>query len=194
MHTLKQRLGILARVKDKVNKEALKITAEAIFTSKIRYGLAVYSKPKFQFNHQEQPMDANIAKLQVVQNDLLRLMQGKNRKSHTNMQKMREDLKFMSINQLSCYHVAMEMYNIINHSSSDLLKEEFKLEQRRYELRCLEDGKVKVPEKGKKNCTGFSYIGPKFWNHLPGHIRKTTIKGIFKAKLKDWIWDEVPSV
>ena len=105
------------------------------------------------------------------------------------MQKMREDLKFMSINQLSCYHVAMEMYNIINHSSSDLLKEEFKLEQRRYELRCLEDGKVKVPEKGKKNCTGFSYIGPKLWNHLPGHVWKTTIKGIFKAKLKDWIWD-----
>ena len=139
-------------------------------------------------------MDPNIAKLQVIQNDLLRLMQGKTRKSHTNMQELREELKFMSINQLSCYHVAMEMYNIINHSSSDLLKEEFKIEQGRYELRCLEDGKVKVPEKGKKNCTGFSYMGPKFWNYLPGHIRKTTIKGIFKAKLKDWIWELIPSV
>ena len=62
------------------------------------------------------------------------------------------------------------------------------------ELRCLEDGKVKVPEKGKKNCTGFSYMGPKFWNYLPGHIRKTTIKGIFKAKLKEWIWEFIPSV
>ena len=191
---LKQRLGMLARIKSKVTREKLKIIAEAIFMSKIRYGLAVYSKPKYEFNHQEQPMDPNIAKLQVVQNDLLRLMEGKTRSSHTNMQKLREDLKFMSVNQLSCYHVAMEMYNVINNSSSDLLKEEFKIEQRRYELRCLDEGKVKVPEKGKKSCTGFSYLGPKLWNYLPGHIRKTTIREIFKDKLKDWIWEEIPSV
>ena len=81
----------------------------------------------------------------------------------------------MSINQLSCYHVAVEMFNIINHSSSDLLCKEFKVEQGRYNLRCLEDGKVKVPEKMNKSCTGFSYLGPKLWNHLPAHIRKTTI-------------------
>ena len=63
-------------------------------------------------------------------------------------------------------------------------KEEFSLVQGRYELRCLEEGKVKVPDKGKKNCTGFGYIGPRMWNHLPGHIRKTTIRGIFKKKSK----------
>ena len=58
----------------------------------------------------------------------------------------------------------------------------------------LEDGKVKVPEKMKKSCTGFSYVGPKLWNHLPAHIRKTTITGIFKNKMKDWIWECIPSV
>ena len=110
------------------------------------------------------------------------------------MQKLREELKIMSVNQLSCYHVAMEMYNVINHSSSDLLQEIFKIEQGRYQLRCLEDGKVKVPEKGKKSCTGFSYIGPKMWNYLPSHIRKTNIREIFKEKIKDWIWEEIPSV
>ena len=89
---------------------------------------------------------------------------------------------------------SFSMDNVINNSSSDLLKEEFKIEQRRYELRCLDEGKVKVPEKGKKSCTGFSYLGPKLWNYLPGHIRKTTIREIFKDKLKDWIWEEIPSV
>ena len=39
--------------------------------------MSVYTKPKFEFNHLEQPMDPNIAKLQVVQNDLLRLIEGK---------------------------------------------------------------------------------------------------------------------
>ena len=191
---LKQRMSLLARVKSKVSKEKLRMIAEAIFMSKIRYGLAVYTKPKYEFNHLDQPMDPNIAKLQVVHNDLLRLMEGKTRKNHTNMQKLRENIKVMSINQLSCYHVAMEMFNIINHSSSDLLNEEFKVEQGRYNLRCLDDGKVKVPEKMKKSCTGFSYFGPKLWNYLPAHIRKTTFRSIFKYKIKEWIWEFIPSV
>ena len=187
-------MGLLARAKNKVTKEKLEIISEAIFMSKIRYGLPVYTKPKYEFSHLEQPMDPNIARLQVVHNDLLRLIEGKTRTNHTNMQKLRESRKVMSINQLSCYHVAMEMYNVINHSSSDLLQEEFKINQGRYELRCLEEGKVRVPEKGKKTCTGFGYIGPRLWNFLPTHIRKTTIRGIFKSKIKDWIWEFIPSI
>ena len=41
--TLNQRLGMLRRIKHKVNRDKLHIIAEAIFTSKIRYGLAVYT-------------------------------------------------------------------------------------------------------------------------------------------------------
>ena len=156
--------------------------------------MSVYTKPKYEFNNLEQTNDPNIAKLQVVQNDILRVIFGKTRNSHTNMQKLREDNKIMSVNQLSVYHATMDMYNIINHASSDLLQREFKLEPGRYQLRSLEEGKVKVPEKMKKSCTGFSYIGPKLWNHLPSHIRNTTIKGIFKDKMKDWIWEFIPSV
>ena len=56
-------------------------------------------------------MDPNIAKIQVVHNDLLRVIYGKTRQSHTNMQKLREEHKIMSINQLSIYHVAMDMFH-----------------------------------------------------------------------------------
>ena len=83
--SLKQRMGLLARAKDKVTKEKLQIISEAIFMSKVRYGLAVYTKPKYEFNHLKQHMDPNVARLQVIQNDLLRMMQGHSGKSHTNM-------------------------------------------------------------------------------------------------------------
>ena len=155
--------------------------------------MSVYTKPKYEFNHLEQAMDPNIAKLQVVQNDILRVIYGKHRGDHTNMQKLREEKKVMSVNQLSVYHVAMDMFNIINHASSDTLQREFKIEQGRYEFRSVEDGKVKVPEKMKKSCTGFGYIGPKLWNYLPVHIRKTNIQEIFKYKMKEWIWESMPS-
>ena len=161
-----------------MNSHKLNIISEAIFISKIRYGIAVYSNPKFEFNHMEQPMDPNITKLQVVQNDLLRLIEGHKRSDHTNMKKLREKHKMFSVNQLSVYHVATEMFNIIHHKSSESLHEKIKIEPKGYQLRNLEDGKVKVPEKGKKSCNGFHYMGPKLWNFLPAHIRKTTVRDI----------------
>ena len=178
----------------KEKSTTMSIFADAIFQSKLRYGIAVYSSPKFEFNHLEQPMDPNVIKLHVVQNDMLRILNSKTRGDHTNMKKLREELKIMSVNQLSVYHVAIEMFNIINNSSSEPLQRKMKIEERGYQLRCLEDGQVKVPNKGKKSCQGFSYNGPKLWNHLPNHIRKTTIREIFKEKLKDYIWEEIPSV
>ena len=170
------------------------MVVDAIFTSKFRYGIAVYSTPKYEFNHLEQPMDPNIAKLQVIQNDMLRMLIGHSRQSHTNMQELREEMKIMSVNQISCYHVAIEMFNIIVNGSSKSLQDEFKLEQRGYPLRSLEDGQVKVPQKGKKSCTGFSYTGPKLWNYLPSEIRTTDNRDEFKAKIKSWIWTNIPSI
>ena len=123
------------------------IFADAIFQSKLRYGIAAYSSPKFEFNHLEQQMDPNVAKLQVVQNDMIRILNNKTRGDLTHMKKLREDLKIMSVNQLSCYHVAIEMFNIINNASSEHLQRKMKIEQRGYQLRSLEDGTVKVPVK-----------------------------------------------
>ena len=172
----------------------MKIITEAIFVSKIRYCISVYTNPKFEFNHLEQLMDQNISRLQVIHNDVLRLIEGHRRSDHTNMEKLRKDQKIMSINQLSIYHTAVDMFNIIHNASSDSLQKKMKIQQKGYQLRCLEDGKVRVPPKGKKSCTGFSYNGPKLWNYLPDHIRKTTKRNIFKDKMKDWIRENIPSV
>ena len=106
-------------------------------------------------------MDSNIVKLQVIRNDMMRLLAGKSRSSHTNMEKLRKELNMLSVNQLSVYHTAIEMFNIINLKSSVPLHEEMKMVPRGYNLRGLEDGKVKVPDKGKKSCNGFHYMGPK---------------------------------
>ena len=137
-------------------------------------------------------MDQNISKLQIIQNDMLRLLVNKKRGSLTNMERVRSELKMMSVNQLSCYHTAIEMFNVINNNSSAALLEEMIQVPKGYSLRGLEDGTVLVPRKGKKNCNGFHYIGPKLWNSLSAHIRKTTKRNIFKDKLKNYIWKNIP--
>ena len=59
---------------------------------------------------------------------LVRYINNKTRGDHTNMKKLREELQIMSVNQLSVYHVAIEMFNIINNSSSEPLQRKMKIE------------------------------------------------------------------
>ena len=72
------------------------------------------------------------------------------------MEKLRKELNMMSVNQLSVYHTAIEMFNIVNNKSSVSLHEEMKMEPRGYNLRGIEDGKVKVQRREKNHAMGFT--------------------------------------
>ena len=73
--TLKKRIGVLTRLKHLVPKESLKMAAEAIFTSKLRYGIATYLRPKLRQNEEG---NKTLKELTVLQNDMLRVISGKN--------------------------------------------------------------------------------------------------------------------
>ena len=57
-------------------------------------------------------LSENATKLQVLQNDMLRVIFGIDIRKHVNMKKVGENIKMMSINQLSCYHTLLEAYNM----------------------------------------------------------------------------------
>ena len=190
---LRQKLGMLKRIRHKVGRHKLQIIGEAIFTSKIRYGIALYGTPKFDFSSQEQSLEGNVQKLQVIQNDYIRVICNLKRADHVVMKTVREKLRMMSVNQLNIYHVALEMFNIMVKSSAERLKKKFTLQENTsYSLRNRENGAVKIPAKPSKSY--FSYIGPKLYNFLPEVIRKQKNQNIFKGLLKTWIWDNIPSV
>ena len=46
---------------------------------------------------------------------------------------------------------------------------------------------LKVPEKPKLKCTGFTYNGAKLFNMLPPQMKETKDPNTFKNMTKDWI-------
>ena len=64
--------------------------------------------------------------------------------------------------------------------------------QKAYTLRSQTEEKVKVLSKPAMKCTGFSYLGPKVWNHLPMEVRMLKTDEAFKEAVKDWIWETIP--
>ena len=189
--TLRQRLGLMRRIKCKVPREKLKIIAEAIFISKIRYGLPVYYKPRLS---DEDPCCNSQEAIQVLHNDMLRLIAGYERRDKINMKRLRERFKMMSVNQLACYHMLMECRNIMVNNASRQLKDKLMPEVKScYELRSESRGDLKIKRIPKKSCEGFSLFAARLWNMLPENIRNETKPTQFKAALKPWIFTTIPN-
>ena len=115
---LNQRLGILRRLRCKLPQQKLKIIADAIFTSVARYGIAVYSKPRLHSD----PIVEDLHKLQVTQNKMFRLLDGKSKKDKIKVECLAKKFGMMSINQMTCYHILMETYKIVHFGASEKLR------------------------------------------------------------------------
>ena len=82
-----------------------------------------------------------------------------------NMQRLREKIKMMSVNQMAVYDMIMEVFNIIHNSSSEQIQNTY-IHQERRSLRKNANNFVRVPEKPMKRCTSFTYCGAKVFNNL----------------------------
>ena len=203
---------------------ALSQVAEAIFTSKIRYGLALYFRPRISENDQS---NGTLKQITKYQNDVMRIITGKKCRDKVSIESLRKTTGTTSVNHLLCYHILIDMFNILKDTASATMKEMLtkKLGNSNITTRSTTQNKVTVPVNfGKKN--DFAYYGTTLWNLLPEHIRnaetaeqirnakstkpeainsqqtckakmlreqKLRLKNAFKAYIKKWINDKIPS-
>ena len=133
-------------------------------------------------------------KLQILQNDMLRLITGHRRSDRINMERLRKKTNMMSINQLSCYHVLLESHNVLVNNSSEQLKAKMLTTRDHvHDLRSGRRGDIKIPPRPSRSCNRFSYTGARAWNQLPKQIRETSLSEPFKRKMKKWILETIPS-
>ena len=71
----------------RVPTDKMRIIAEAIFNAKLRYGIAVYYKPRLKVEDDKCTVQEP---LQVLQNDMLRELFGHKRADKINMEKLRK--------------------------------------------------------------------------------------------------------
>jgi len=168
--------------------------AEAIFNSLLRYGVAVFLKPVYdqeELNRRKLPKDTNT--LQTLQNSMIRVIYGLKIQNRVNMKNVREKIKMMSVNQIAVYHTLLKAYNVMSHLSSEQIKMKWTIIEKKYALRSSTNKDLKVPEKPKLKCMGFTFNGAKLFNMLPPQMRQTKDTNTFKTMVKNWIWENIPS-
>ena len=93
---------------------------------------------------------------------------------------------------MSIYHTLLEAHNVVKNKSSEQIQRKWAKTEQKYDFRTSND--LKVPKKPKVNCTGFAYIGSKVFNSLPKNIKETVNSASFKTLIKNWIWENIPSI
>ena len=66
-----------------------------------------------------QKLSSEARSLQTLQNNMIRVDQC------VNMQRLREKVRIMSVNQMALYHIILEVYNIMHNSSSEQIKNKY---------------------------------------------------------------------
>ena len=75
---------------------------------------------------------------------MLRVIFGFQLKNCINMKNLREEIKMMSVNQISVYHTLLEAYNVMRHLSSEQINMKWKLIERKYALRSTTKKQLKA--------------------------------------------------
>jgi hypothetical protein len=65
--------------------------------------------------------------------------------------------------------------------------------EKKYALRSITNKDLRVPEKPKLKCLGFTYNGAKLFHMLPIQIKKIENPNTFKTTTKCCIWENIPS-
>ena len=85
--------------------------ADGLFTSKINYGLQLYGKVR---TNSEDPTNGDLDSIQMVQNKLARLMNGKTLQDKIPTKELLANLKMLSVNQLNAKIKIMEVWKSFN--------------------------------------------------------------------------------
>ena len=69
------------------------------------------------------------------------------------MEKLRNSIKMFSENQMVCYHVLLEAFNVVNNGSSDIIQKKWRPnEPRNYPMRRERKVEVKVNVPAHVSC------------------------------------------
>ena len=72
INSLNQRMFLIRRLNNQLNKNAMRKVADSIFNSKIRYGLQLIGKIRSQ--DQDGGMQKDLKAIQLMQNKMVRLL------------------------------------------------------------------------------------------------------------------------
>ena len=161
---------MLSRLSGFLRRGKLKPVADALWMSKVRYGIALFSDTQTS----ECETKSKITKdLQVAQNSLLHLLLGKRRTDRISVKNMLTELNMSSVNQLSAETVLYETWKAMNVPGHPL--------SYMFDKKCSDASKICTRSTQRGDLIEFGHSksfknrASKLYNKVDSQVRLTTV-------------------
>ena len=115
-------LATVRQLRGLMTKKALTMIAEGIVLSHICYGISVYLNEGVRMNESDST-NKNMQKLQVKQNDCMRLILNKNRKDLVTKEELLQGCNFTSVNHMAASATLMEVWRAFKFNIKSITSE-----------------------------------------------------------------------
>lgn len=177
------RSGIFAirRLMEVLPRRCLARVADSLILSKVRYGLEVYGT--LRLTEEGQPVEAK--RVQVLLNDLMRLLTGTLKKDRVSLEALAALTGFQSFNQMAGRAALAHAWKIINElctANKDLLR---RIPERSTMVtKAMNRGDVVVPGGSRRRQRCFTNRAAVLWNESPEEVRLAVSKAGAKKAIK----------
>ena len=167
----------------------LKTTADGIFISLIRYALPLWYPTRISH---DDPRSGSIQRIEIEFNKCLRLLNKCKLEDKVSIEKMLENLEWLSINQLSAEIRLIEAWKAANSEGYCLGETLVKQHKRGYATRSNDVVLFDLGANDIHGSTGFVNTTAKLWNRSPVEIKKASTLDQAKREIRKFVKSSIP--
>jgi len=176
-------IATIRQLKSRMRKKSLKMVAEGIVMSHIRYGISVYLSGSIRMA-QSDSLSSELEKLQIKQNEAMRIILNKERKEHFSRLSLLKECNMQSVNQIAAGSVMMELWRAKKNNIAAITEsyEKDRSERRENMLRT------------SKDRNSFISISAKLWNKSDDSFKNMTTSELDAKKIVKLLVKDLPIV
>ena len=189
INQLSQRVGLLRRVVNLMPRDRFRQIANGLFNSRLLYCLQVFGNIWGLATNDESTRRFSAftkndnRKLQVLQNQVLRMMTGLSPDTPTT--RLLHDANSLSVHQLTAFTTLLSAQKAMFNDSPEYLARKLDITENNIPLRNTNILRVRAELTLTRG--GFFYRAALLWNLLPDDLRSRLPPDLFKEKVKNWV-------
>ena len=180
------RIGLLRRLSFNMPRSVLRMLADALCFSKVRYCIAAFGQPRLN------PMEPKICAMEEIQmklNTVMRIITGQRREDRVPITELLEKTKLPSVNRMIMESILKEMWMFLCSRGETYVRDAllFKSNRSQITTRSKTDNNLELGF--PMNC--FIYHGSKLWNIFPEEGKQKMSKYKLKMIVKKFVTEQI---
>ena len=187
INALNQRMFLIRRLNNQLNKNAMKKVSDSIFNSKIRYGLQLMGKVRI--SQDDGGMQKDLRAIQLMQNKMVRTLNNVRLTDRQTTESLFKKVNMLSVNQINAQIKLTEIWKAVNNDNGPIKVTKMKdvLPERALRSKMESVNNLLEERASDHSKKTFLYDAIRLWNRCPIEIKQSVSLNTAKKEIKKFV-------